>query len=328
MKTHLLVLPLVASLSPLAAAQLEVGAEAPTFTPTEWIHAAPVDLGSLRGQVVAIAFVRLEKDDNLFWLEEWDTLRRRFALDPVTFLAVTNESPAYVRETCETERIETPFVIDPGDEAAKAFDVQLHPSVMIVTPAGTIGFHGQPGSPQEIGDAIVERLDGATPYPELGRKSNGVARLLDKGELKKAVDLIPKLLPRLKEDDPDRRRLADVEVLIAERTARLKRVADDAIEAEDWPRAVTALTRLADEHAGLDGAEGAKERIEELRADEEFAREIAAAIDFARANRYERERNWRAAFKAYDTLAKVHADTKAGARAKELATFLEGRAKR
>lgn len=329
MKSSLLASALVALLSTTAAAQLEVGADAPTaFAPTEWIHQAPVAIDSLQGRVVAYAFIRLEDDDCLFWLEHWDGLRRRFALDPVTFLAVTNESPSYVRETCETERIDTPFVIDAGDEIPKLFEVQLFPSVFVVSPMGTIAFYGQPGNSQAIGDSIVEALHGASTFPELGKKQKSVSRLLDKWELQKASDAIDNALERAKDDDPDRRRLADIKVIMSELTARLARAAELAIADEDWPRAVTALTRLADEHEGLPGAEAAAARLDELKGDEALAREIAAAIDFAKANRYQRDRNWRAAFKGYESLAKVHPETKAGMAAAAQAVFLEGRAKR
>jgi len=328
MKKLTLSLSLVTGLVSPLAAQLELGAEAPDVAVAEWINHRSVTPSSLEGRVVCYAFVRLEDDECLFWLERWDAVRARFALDPVSFVVITNESPKFVRETCDTEDIKTPFAIDPGDLATRAFDVQLFPSVFVVGAAGTVGFFGQPGEDHAISDAITELVDAARAFPDLGKKMKSVNRHLTKWELAKAITAIDKELGGKKIDDATRLRLSDTKVMIAQVGDELTAIADEAIAEERWPIAVTALTRLSVEHAGLDGADDAAGKLDELKANEELKREITAAVEFAKGKRYERDRNWKAAHKTFDSLSKIHKETKAGQAAAELAVFLKGRAKR
>jgi hypothetical protein len=101
----------------------------------------------------------------------------------------------------------------------------------------------------------------------------------------------------------------------------MRAAADAAAEAEDWPRAVTILERLAVEQEGIPGAEGAAAAIDALAARDGLTDEIESARMFAKAERLEREANWKRALGAYEALAKRYPETKAGKLAVERAEY-------
>jgi len=125
-----------------------------------------------------------------------------------------------------------------------------------------------------------------------------------------------------KSDEASARLLADVPALLEYTTAQMRAVAQIEIDEEEWVRAVTLLHRLATEHAGMPGSEGCAELIDELAAREGLHDEIEAARLFAKADRLEREENWRRASGGYAALAKRYPDTQAGKLATERVAYL------
>ncbi|MBI4878446.1 MAG: redoxin domain-containing protein [Planctomycetes bacterium] len=309
-----------------ARAQVKVGDAAPAMQFTEWFNHGQVDLKSLKGRVVAYVFVRLESTKSLHLLQALGEVRDELALTPVTFVAITNEPSASVKDAIEVEDITLPVGLDPTDAAAQAFGVQSYPAVFVQDPRARISFLGQPGTKQEVRDAVVEALRFAKPFPELPKSLRDVSKSLEKWELKKVLDGIDKAGAK-KLDPADQQLLNDVKVLILELTRQLDRCADIWTEDENWPRAVVALTRLIEEHAGVEGAEKAREKLDALLAREDVKQEIQASVAFAKGERLEREQNWKGAQKAYESVAKQFPSTKAGEQAKGLAVLLETRAK-
>ncbi len=309
-----------------ARAQVKVGDAAPAAQFTEWMNHGRVDVKSLKGRVVAYVFVRLESTKSLHLLQALTTVRDELALTPVTFITITNETPDSVKEAIEVEDISLPIGLDPTDATSQAFGVQSYPAVFVQDPRGRISFVGQPGTKQEVRDAIVEALRFARPFPELPKALRDLGKSLEKWELKKVLDGIDKASAK-KLDPADQQLLNDVKTLILELTRQLDRCADASTEEEEWPRAVTALSRLIEEHAGVAGAEKAREKLDALLAREDVKQEIQAAVAFAKGERLERDQNWKGAVKAYESVAKQFPATKAGERAKGLAALLETRAK-
>ncbi len=329
MNTLLAALVLLVIAGPAVASDpLTPGADVPRIEPTEWINHPKVAQESLKGRVVAYLFLRIEDEDCLFFLEGWAELRRRFVMRPVTFFAITNEAPNFVKEQLETEDITSPILIDASDQSAKDFGVQLFPTVFLQGANGTIEYYGQPGSTDQIADAIIEALRGAHEFPTLSKRQRAISGHVDKWKLGLAYAAIEKELAKPKIEEADKKLLVDTKTLILWVTDRLRAAAEGAIEEEEWLDAVVALSRLVDEHEGVPGAETAAGKLSELKAREELKDEVAAALEFAKGDRFERDRNWKNAHREYASLAKSHPDTLAGARARDLAILLESRAKR
>lgn len=329
MKTLLASLALFAVFgTSFAGDPVPVGSAVPKIQVTEWFNHPKVEQRSLNGRVVLYLFLRLDNEDCLFFLEKWTELRHRFAMRPVTFLAITNESPKFIQEQIETEDLTSPILVDPADQAGKDFGVQLFPAVFVQGANGTIEYYGQPGSADDIADAIVEVLPAAREFPELSKRQRAISGLLDKWKLGPAYAAIDKELAKPKLDETDKTLLVDTKSLIVAMTGQLREAADRAIAQEDWLNAVVALTRLIEENDGVPGAEGAAEKLNELKAREDLKDEIIAAADFAKGDRYERDHNWKSAHREYASLAKSSPDTQAGSRAKDLAILLEPRAKK
>lgn len=316
----------LSSLEP-AEAQIQVGEEPPVMQITDWYNLEQMSFDAFEGRVVVIAFVRVEIVDCLYFLETWAELYHEFALEPVSMIAVTNESPDKVKEAIRVEGIGVPILLDPGDSGAKSFRVQLFPSVFIQDPRGKISYAGEPGSKREIRDAILEAVRFAKPFPDVPKVARGVDRLLEKWELAKAVAVLDKALAKKRIDPDDKRRLQDLKALIAALGVRLKAGAEAAVKKEEWPRAVTALSRLIEEHKGLKEAEGAEEKLAGLKAREDLGDEIHAALLCAKGERYERDQNWKSAVRTYEALAKQYPETKAGVRAAGQVSFLTPRLK-
>lgn len=322
---YLLILVTASLLAGRADAQLAEGAAAPKFELTDWINHPAVGMDGLQGRVVALAFVRLKTDASFDFLGPWNDLARSFALEPITFLAITNEAPDYVRNELAREKLTTPFVINPSDDAALRFEVQIFPSVVILGPRGTVVYHDKPGSTEAMADVIRESLISAQPFPTLPKSQSAIARGLEKWDLGKAYEQIAKTLenPRLKAEE--KAPLEATRSLLERWTADMAAAAESWITAQDWLNAGVALHRLATEHAGIPGAQDAAARLEQLRAREDLRAEIDAAIDFAKANKFERLRDWKRAQKDFAALAKKSPDSQAGVRAAGLAEVLKSR---
>ncbi|MFH0946011.1 MAG: redoxin domain-containing protein [Planctomycetota bacterium] len=325
----LLALALTLTLGALkpAEAQIQPGEKTPEMQITEWYNHEPMSLKALEGQVVAFTFVRLEIADCLYFLETWEELQNEFALKPVSLIAITNEPPEKVKESIEVEGIGVPVLIDPSDSGAKNFRVQIFPSVFVQDARGNLCYAGEPGTRQEIRDAIVEALRFAKPFPEVPKAARGVDRLLEKWQLSKAAAALDKELAKKKIDPDDKQKVQELRALITVLGMRLAKSAAAAIEKENWPLAVTALSRLIDEHEGLPESKGAAEKLAELKAREGLGDEIDAALLMAKGERFERESNWKNAVRTYEALAKQYPETKAGVAAAGQAAFLKPRAK-
>lgn len=322
-----LVLAFLCGLALPARAQIQPGAEAPAIEVTDWFNHEKMSFEGLRGRVVGYTFVRLDDRDSLFFLELWEELCNDLALQPVTLLAITNESPAAVKEAIEIEEIGVPVLINPTDEAAKAFDVQIFPSVFIQDARGTLSFSSAPGTRQEMWDSIVEAVRFARPFPEPPKQARGLAAALKKWQLDRAAKEIEKELGKPRISAKDQQVLNDTRALILSLGSRLKKCADYGVQTEKWRLAVTSLSRLIEEHQGLQGSEGAEERLSALKARDDLGDEIAAAILAARAERFEREENWKSAVRTYESLAKQYPETQCGKYAAGQAIYLEPRAK-
>lgn len=320
-----LALALIGGATASATAQVEVGSDAPDIQVGEWFNHEKIALASLRGRVVAYTFVRVEDTDCLYWLEVWEKLRQEFALQPVTFLAITNEPPAKVKDAIEVEEIRAALLTDPGDAAPRAFGVQIFPSVAVVDTRGKVAYNGKVDAPQQMRDAINESLRFARPFPEMPKSGRAVSRYLDKWQLDKALPAVDKALKNKRIQDADRQLLADTRSLIIQLGRDLLLTAKQAIENENWPLAVAALSRLTEEHKGSEPATAAASLMAELKAREEIQEEVSAALQYAKGERFEREQNWKQAHRTYESLAKQFPETQAGQKGAGLAEFLKGR---
>ena len=322
-----LVSGLMLGLAGPAQAQLQAGDQPPAIETTDWFNHPKSSIEGLKGRVVAYAFVRVNDTDCLFFLETWEDLCHEFALQPVTLLAVTNESPATIEESIEVEEIGVPIVINPSDEAAKAFQVQVFPSVFIQDARGTLSFSGAPGTRREIRDALVEAVRFARLFPDPPKRARGVGNALKKWQLAKAITEIDKELGKPKVTPADKQVLNDIRSLILSLGQRLRATAEYAVEQENWRLAVTALTRLDTEHLGLPEAEGAGAKLAALQERTDLGDEIEAALQVARGERFERDENWKSAVRTYESLAKQYPETQAGKYAGGQAAYLAPRAK-
>lgn len=317
----------IARLAPTTVAQVAPGSAAPALEIGDWVNHPKIDAASLRGQVVALAFVRIAEDKSLFFLDQWAALQQKFSLEPVAFVAVSGESAELVKENVETESIDLPIALSPAEKAARAYSIQVFPSTCVIDPRGQVVFFGAPGAVSDIEDAVAEALRTARPFPDLGKKFAATQKLLDKWEFAKASAALER--DQAKKLEPaEQQRLGDAAALIEALTARLGRAATTAIEQEDWLTAVLALNRLATEHAGIKGAEDASDRLAALKGKPELAAEIDAALEYSKADRFERDRDWKGAYKAYEALGKKAASTKVGAKAQSRALVLKVRAER
>ena len=321
-----LALALIGGSAASATAQVEVGSDAPDIQVGEWFNHEKVALPSLRGRVVAYTFVRVEDTECLYWLEVWEKLRQEFALQPVTFLAITNEPPAKVKDAIEVEEIRAAILTDPGDAAPRAFGVQIFPSVAVVDTRGKVAYNGKVDAPQQMRDAINESLRFARPFPKMPKSGKAVTRFLDKWQLDKALPAVDKALKNKRISDADRQLLGDTRSLITQLGQDLHSAAQRAIKDEDWPLAVTALTRLTSEHKGSEPAAAAATLLAELKARTEVQEEVNASIQYAKGERFERDKNWKQAHRTYVSLAKQFPETQAGKKGAGLAEFLKGRA--
>lgn len=324
-----LALPLVLSvLTAPAPAQIGPGEKAPPVEGDRWLHHRPLSWDAMRSRTVVLVFVRLAEEDSILFLEQIRELRFRFGLDPVLFLAVTPERPEQVAETLEVEEIDIPILFDFDDSLAKAYDVQALPSTVVIAPGGIVAFHGQPGTRQEIEDAVLEVVERGREFPQLPRSMRAIAASLEKWKIERALEQARKMRDRGRLKPEQARALDDLEASAQSLADRLLWTARQAIERERWEIAVTALLRLIEEHPGTPQAETAKKRLDELSARSDLVDEIRAARQFAKAERYERERNWKLAHRTYESIAKTDPETAAGKEAAIRAELLAARARK
>ena len=113
MTRSLFVLLALTLAAPPAARSSAPGEAAPRFGITEWINHPPVGEGAFDGRVLVLCFIRLEQENSFDYMQPWQELADRYALAPVSFVAVTNESPKYIKEEFERERMSSVVAINP-----------------------------------------------------------------------------------------------------------------------------------------------------------------------------------------------------------------------
>lgn len=313
------------------AAQTPVGSVAANLEFQHAVNHSPLRFEAIANQARVLCFIRLAENDSLFFLETFDKLSDDFGLDPVHFLAITNEPKAEIEKTVAKENVPTPIFIAGGDAGLKDYNYYKFPTVVVVDGAGKVRFCGMPGEYDELRDAVSEVLASSIAAPDLPAAAKSIGKLFEKWQFGDAMKALDKELAKPKLADADRAKLENAKARANAIAGRLESASRRAEKAEDWPRLVIALSRLNKECAGLSAAGDATLRLDALEArsksDPQFAPEFAAASECAKAERLERERDWKKALGAYASAAKSHPDTKSGKFAAARADALKSRVK-
>lgn len=312
-------------------AQTPIGSVAANIEIQDAVNHSPMRLEAIANQARVLCFIRLAENDSLFFLETFDKLNDAFALDPVHFFAITNEPKAEIEKTVAKENVPTPILIASGDAGMKDYNYYKFPTVVVVDGAGKVRYCGMPGEYDEIRDAVSEVVGSSIAAPELPAAAKAIGKLFEKWQLGDAMKALDKELGKPKLSDADRTKLENAKARANAIASRLAMAATRAEKAEDWPRTVIALSRLDKECAGLSAASDAKQRLDALgarsKSDPEFASEFAVASECAKAERLERDRDFKKAQGAYASAAKSHPDTKSGKYAAARAEALKSRVK-
>lgn len=312
-------------------AQLDVGSVAKPIEIVGAVNHPTLRLDAVANRARVYCFVRLKEDDSLFYLESFDKLADEFALEPAHFFAITNESKDDVEKTVAKENVPTAILLASGDGGQRDYNYFKFPTVVVVDAASKVRFYGMPGDYNELRDAVADAVLSTIAAPELPGSSKAIGKLFEKHQIGEAAKALDKELAKPKLSDADKAKLENARMRADAIAARLRGASLRAEKAEDWPTLVATLTRLDKECAGLAAAADAKSRLDLLenkaKQDPAFAREYAAAVEYAKAERLERDRDWKKAHSAYASIAKLHADTKAGKYASTKADALKSRVK-
>jgi hypothetical protein len=313
-----------------APLQVAVGKAPPALEIVDGVPAGKIPLDAIAGLVQVRVLARLADRESLLFLETIDALDAEFLSEPVVMYAVTNEPRAEIEKIRVDENVPTPILIGSGDGGMRDHAVGDFPIAMVIDGSGNVRFHGTPGSGNEIREALLEVLGTADPRVTLPASAKAIARNAERGLFGDAMKGLEKELQKPSLRDADRAAFENVKARIALQHARLVASLATLEETEDWPLLITVLTRLEKECAGLEGSEAAAARLAALREkaedDAELSRELAAAVDFAKAERLERDRDYKKAHAAYAAVARSAGATKAGTQAASRAALFKGRA--
>ncbi len=300
------------------------GEPAPAVSGDDWVQHQKLDPKVLKGRVVALAFVRIADTKCLDFLEEWDKLRQEFVFQPVTFLAVTSEKPDFVRKHVDIDKVPSPVLVDSADAMGKAWEVKSFPAVAVIDSKGNVAYLGKPPQLPLVRDALFSATDIAQWFAPLPKKWSTIEKTAQKFEFGHAMDAIDKALPGAT-DEADKTALESTKALFQQIADSLVEAVKIADKKSDWLTEVVALRRLIDDFAGNAVAATAKDDLAKLQARTDVKDEVSAAIEYSKAERYERERNWKSAARAYEALAKAKPNTAAGKKAADLAGSLAKR---
>jgi Redoxin len=318
-------------LSGLAMAQTPVSSVAAPLEIVAAVNHPMMRLDAIANQARVLCFVQLAENDSLFYLEEFDKIADDLALDAVFCFAVTNEPPVEVEKTVAKESVPTPILITAGDAIRKDYGVVRFPCVVVIDGSGKVRYSGVPGIAGEIRDAAREAALTTVLAPELPASAKAIAKQFDKWQLGDAAKALDKELAKPKLADADRKKLEAAKSRTAIIATRLAWVAARAEKSENWPIAVIALSRLEKECSGIPEAASSKASLERLREkaaqDSAFAGEFSAANECAKAERHDRDRDFKKAHSTYTSVAKSSPDTKSGKFAAARADALKSRVK-
>ncbi len=316
---HPLLAPILATLA-LATFSPTAPAPAQKEETKKQATAAPFEiLGAVNGPVLrfdtmanearVFCFVKLKENESLFYLEKFDQLSDEFAFDPVEFVAISSEPKDEVEKTVKNESVVTPILLAGKDAGVKDYGLYKFPGVIVVDGAGKIRFSGFPGDPGAMRDAIREAMVISNVVPDLPAASKPISKLFERYALGDATKAIEKDLAKPKLAEADKAKLEGAKARAGMLATRLSGAAKRFEKAEDWPRLVIALSRLDKDCVGMPEAEGAKARLDALKSksdsDKAFAAEFNVATECAKAERFERDKDWKKAYSTYAAAAKT-----------------------
>jgi len=238
----------------------------------------------------------------------------------VLVVGVSDETHELLDEYIKANKIEFPIArIDGKAGFEEAIGVTGFPHAAVIGTDGKMAWNGHPAA----GDASLEKAaKGSKLTPLLPAPCAAAEKLMNDGrngaaclELKKVADA-----GSLQGDD-----LKGVQDLIAyfEKSAKSRwDEAQAALQKKDYATAANLCDGLA-AYAGLEPGDQAKAKLAELRADATIVKEIDGGRENLRADKLEKEIDYKEAMKVYKAVAAKFAGSEAAKKAQERLEFIK-----
>lgn len=316
--------------SSLCAQSADVGSTAPPLEVTDAVNSTAIAPDALTNQARVYFFVRLQEDSSLFLLETLDKLADELAFDTIHFYAVTGDKKEMVEKTLSKDDVKSPVLVTANENSFQAFGIPIFPCVIVIDGSNKIRFRGTPGTFNEIRDAAIDVSLSSVLAPDLPASAKAIGKSFERWQLGEAWKALDKELAKPKLAAADKVKLEHAKSRITALAGKLARAAARFEKTEDWPRCIIALWRLDKEFAGIPGAEVGKTKLDALKqravAEPAFLAEFNGGVECAKAERFERDRDWKKAHSSYTSIAKSNSASKAGKYAASKAELLKLRA--
>lgn len=316
--------------SSICAQSADIGSTAPPLEITDAVNSPAIAPDALTNQARVYFFVRLQEDSSLFLLETLDKLADELAFDTIHFYAVSGDKKETVERTLAKDDVKSPVLVTANENSFQAFGIPIFPCVVVVDGSNKIRFRGTPGTFNEIRDAAIDVSLSSVLTPDLPASSKAIGKSFDRWQLGEAWKALDKELAKPKLAAADKVKLEHAKSRITALAGKLVRAAERFEKAEDWPRCIIALARLDKEFANVPGAEIGKQKLDALKqravTEPAFLAEFNGGIECSKAERSERDRDWKKAHTSYTSIAKSNAESKAGKYAASKAELLKLRA--
>lgn len=291
MRTTLFTVVLVGMvLANVVRADLEVGSYAPDVEAKEWLDAENTlpeeeipSLKELRGMVVVLFFwvsFHSGGESIMPFINIVATNPRLGRTQGITVIGLTEATRKAVEPAIKREKLFFPIGVE--SEAAKDYEIESFPRLVIVDPDGKVAWSGGPDKFNEVVTTIFEVIENTPPrmtHPEdaeLCREDLATARAaIRKGEWHEAFTAARSAYERAVTGDPLKTICLDtldlIEALGRDKMGPVGQLLDD----EKYQEAVDILRQVRRTFRGLDVSKKAKERLNAL---EERYEEIAEIL--------------------------------------------------
>ncbi|KAA0217658.1 hypothetical protein EDM80_02990 [bacterium] len=214
-------------------------------------------------------------------------------------------------------------IVTASESSLASWDIKTMPNTYVVNAEGLLVFKGSEGW-----DGIVEKELARRPYTGLNKDKvekdcEKAAAAFGKGDYVKAAELAKAVV----EGKPSEAAVADAQMIIeacAATEQKLRAAADLAKGEKRYADCLEALDRLASGFKGTESGTKAEAEAKELRKDKDVKKELGAWQALRQALESNKKLKKAEKVKALRGVQKSQEGTEAGAKAKELATAIEG----